>query len=329
MKTEFLKKKQIRIPFQALGLVLFVIILLRIDLGRVLDYYRNINPVLAIPAAAIIILFILAKSIRWKVIVNLQGIDISLKDAIIAYTSSLYLGIISPGRIGDFAKSYYLANYEVSAGKAIFSSILDRLFDIIFLVLIGYTSLMFFPDIISNQFLLSTLILGIIILGCVAVFWRRNLLYGFVNRFVSGSKLSGFRAGVGRVITDIMGEFDLLGYKSAIIIVLLTMLAWVLHYTFFVFSARALGISAPVSAMVMSISAAIFVGLIPVSISGIGTREIVLILLFNRIGLTREQAVTFSLTFICVYIIIGITGLICWMIAPFKLHQTEDKGEAE
>jgi hypothetical protein len=74
----------------------------------------------------------------------------------------------------------------------------------------------------------------------------------------------------------------------------------------------------------MSISAAIFVGLIPISISGIGTRDFVLIMIFSRVGLTEEQAVTFSLTFIGVYIIIGLAGLVCWLSAPFNLSRIDN-----
>jgi uncharacterized membrane protein YuzA (DUF378 family) len=34
--------------------------------------------------------------------------------------------------------------------------------------------------------------------------------------------------------------------------------------------------------------------------------------------------VTFSLTFIVVYIIIGLAGLFCWLSAPFKLKRVEN-----
>jgi uncharacterized membrane protein YbhN (UPF0104 family) len=158
---------------------------------------------------------------------------------------------------------------------------------------------------------------------CVAVFWRRDLLKRFVTRFVTGADISGFRASAGRVIEDILDEFSHLGSGRLLKLTLLTLVAWILHYSFFVFAASSLGIHASVPILVMSISAAIFVGLIPISISGVGTRDLVLIMIFSRVGLTEEQAVTFSLTFIGVYIIIGLAGLVCWLAAPFKMGSVE------
>ena len=114
--------RYLRPAFQLLGIAIFAVIVSRIDFDMVLGHYRRIDPRMAVPAAAVVIIFILTKSYRWKAIVGMQGIRISLKDAALVYTASLYLGIITPGRVGDFAKSIYLANSGASAGKALYSS---------------------------------------------------------------------------------------------------------------------------------------------------------------------------------------------------------------
>lgn len=313
----FLQKKWVKYLFQALGILLFVVILTRVDLGRILDSYRNLGARHVITAFGIILLFNLAKSIRWKVIVALQGVNVTVPRALTVYASSLYLGLVTPGRIGDFAKSFYLVNSGMKPGRAVFSSILDRMFDLIFLAVIGYVSLLLFPGIFRNQFALSTLVLGLAILLTLAVFWRRDLLERLIKGFVSGIAPSRLRSNLDGLVTDVLGDFGLITGGRAVEIAVLTLAAWSLHYLFFIFMAGALGIEASAGMLLVSISAAIFTSLLPVSLSGLGTRDIVLILIFSRIGLSREAAVTFSFMFVLVYIIMGLTGLICLLTAPF------------
>ncbi|MBN1163713.1 MAG: flippase-like domain-containing protein [Candidatus Krumholzibacteriota bacterium] len=323
---EFLRKKWFKYLFQALGVALFVFIIIRIDLSQVWATYKNIRGRGLLLAAGIIILFIVFKSLRWKYLVELQGERVSLPKAVTIYTASLYLGVVTPGRIGDFAKSYYLVNRGMEAGKALFSSLLDRFFDICFLILIGYLSLLLFPGLFRYQYLVSSVIMAAVILVTLSIFWRRDLLYKIIERFVAGSGLSKVRSGIGRIASDILNEFIHLKGIRVVVIVLLTLAAWTLHYLFFIFFARALGIEGSVTLLIVSISTAIFVGLVPVSISGLGTRDMVLILIFAQAGLSREAAVSLSLAFVVVYLLIGLLGFICWLTAPF--HPGREPGQA-
>ncbi len=318
---KLLGTKWTKILFQALGIVLFVIILTRVDVGEIARSYRHISPVHAAFGVVLLFFLTLAKSYRWKKIVAAQGTVVTLGRAFRIYASSLYLGVVTPGHIGDFAKSLYLMNAGLSAGKALFSSFVDRLFDIIFLVAIGFTSLLFFAGIFKNQLLLSSLLLGIVLLTIAAFFWRRDILEGFMKRLVSGMPGSSFRSNLDRVITEGLGEFSTLTRGAAASIVLLTLFAWIAHYLFFVVFAHALGLGASLPVVIVCVSAAIFTALLPVSLSGLGTRDLVLILIFGRVGLTREAAVTFSFSFILVYLIQGLTGFACWLTAPFHFEK--------
>ena len=224
--------------------------------------------------------------------------------------------VATPGRIGDFAKSLYLSGRGMTAGRAIFSSLADRLFDIVFLAVIGYASLLIYPDIFANQFLASSLLLFFVAITVAALLFRREFLKRFVRKFLSGMPDWGIKERVDRVIMESIGEFGLLGIRTSAIAGLFTLAAWMAHYLFFIIFAKALGLGASIPVLIVSVSAAVFVAMIPVSLSGLGTRDLTLILIFSRSGLTREAAVTFSFAFILVYIIQGITGLLCWMSVP-------------
>lgn len=313
----FQRKTGLRIAFQLLGIALFVVILSRIEIGKVLDAYRNFDVSYVIYSLLIMFLFITSKSLRWKLIVAVQGIGISPRRAFTVYASALYLGIITPGRIGDFAKSLYLMRTGQEPGRAIFSTALDRLFDIVFLVVIGYISLLFFPGIFGNQLLLSSLVVGIVLLVVLVLLRRRDLLAKFTERFIRIAVPPRFRESLSMVVSDVLNEFGLLHRRDVLQIVLYSIGAWLMHYLFFILAARALNLDISIPVLVTCISAAIFTSLLPISLLGLGTRDAVLILIFGRVGLSREAAVSFSFTFMFVYLIIGLIGLACWLTAPF------------
>jgi uncharacterized protein (TIRG00374 family) len=321
---KFIGKKWMRILFQAIGIALFALILTRVDLGNVWIAYRHIKLTHALSGIALLFILTLLKSLRWRCIVSSQGIEVPVSLSFRIYAASLYLGVVTPARIGDFAKSLYLSGRGMTAGKAIFSSLVDRLFDIVFLAVIGYASLLIYPDIFANQFLTSSLLLAFVAITVAALFCRREFLKRFVRRFLSGMPDWGIRERVDRVITESIGEFGLLGIRTSAIAGLLTMAAWMVHYLFFIIFANALGLGASIPVLIVSVSAAVFVAMIPVSLSGLGTRDLTLILIFSRSGLTREAAVTFSFAFILVYIIQGFTGLLCWMSVPLHSKKARE-----
>jgi uncharacterized protein (TIRG00374 family) len=274
----------------------------------------------------ILILFLLTliKALRWRMIVAAQGVRIPVGRSFRIYAASLYLGVVTPGHIGDFAKSLYLMNTGLSTGRALFSSVMDRFFDIAFLAAIGYVSLLFFPGIFKNQLAVSSLLLGIVLLVTVVFCWRRDIMLMFMRRFIRGIPGASARANIDAMLTDGFGAFETFGRGTAARGALMTLFAWVVHYLFFIIFAGALMLRISVPVVVVCVSAAIFTALLPVSLSGLGTRDLVLILIFNRVGYSREAAVAFSFSFVLVYLIQGLAGLVCWFTAPFHVARMRE-----
>ncbi|HSG29061.1 MAG TPA: lysylphosphatidylglycerol synthase transmembrane domain-containing protein, partial [Candidatus Krumholzibacterium sp.] len=239
------------------------------------------------------------------------------------YSAALYLGFLTPGRIGDFFKSVYLSGRGMAAGKAVYSSIVDRLFDLVFLAVIGFASLLTLPGIFENQLLLSGMILLCVAVVSAVLFFRRDLLARIAARFLSTAPEGSLRGNLDRAVSDAIGEFETLKRRGVAGVVALSAVAWTLHYGVFVLLADGLGTGASLHVLIVSVSAAIFTALIPVSLSGLGTRDVVLILVFGKVGLSSEAAVTFSLSFILVYLVQGLIGLACWLVAPIGREKKE------
>jgi uncharacterized membrane protein YbhN (UPF0104 family) len=71
--------------------------------------------------------------------------------------------------------------------------------------------------------------------------------------------------------------------------------------------------------LAVCLSVAGVAALLPISFSGLGTRDAILILLFAPLGLAAEEAVAFStLFFLTFYVGGGALGAIAWQVKPLE-----------
>ena len=118
-----------------LGLVLFIIILSKSNLSGIFQNIKNINPFYLILASLVSFPMLFNKALCWNYIKRQQGIKYNLKNSFLMYCSGLYIGILTPGRLGEIAKALYLKKDGYSTGKSLVSAILDRLTDFVFLLI--------------------------------------------------------------------------------------------------------------------------------------------------------------------------------------------------
>ncbi len=106
--------------------------------------------------AAIIIVFpmLLNKAWCWNYIKRAQGIKYSLWNSFLMYCSGMYIGILTPGRIGEVVKIFYLKKDGYSIGKSLVGAVLDRLTDFIFLAAFAFLGSLFYLSIFKRTFLI-------------------------------------------------------------------------------------------------------------------------------------------------------------------------------
>ena len=107
-KNKHLKQNLIRF----IGLIIFILILYYLDVRYIVDQLKRINLHYLFLAVLILILFHFCKALRWKYILKIQHIHYSLIHSYLIYLSGLFIGILTPGRVGDFVKIYYLKKYH-------------------------------------------------------------------------------------------------------------------------------------------------------------------------------------------------------------------------
>lgn len=302
-----------------LGIFLFIIILSRVDLNNIWQNIKNINPLYLIIAALLDFPLLFFKAWCWNYIKKQQKIKYSLKDSFLMYGSGLYIGTLTPGKLGELAKIFYLKKDGHSTGKSLVNVVLDRLSDFVFLLGFIFVGSLLFYNLFHKQiltpliifFLLIFLFLIFLKLGLIRAIFKK-LFYIFIPQKYQKSWKVNFQ--------DFVNDLKIYKLKNYIIIFLITSLSWLSYYIQMFILAKGVGITGiPFLYLAITVTIAGLITLIPVSVSGIGTRDIALILLLTPLGIGKEQIIVFSALILLMYLFTPLIGLICWLIKPLKI----------
>lgn len=94
-----------------------------------------------------------------------------------------------------------------------------------------------------------------------------------------------------------------------------TVLALALNIIRFYMLLLSLGLTLPIGALIFGIALANLIGLLPISVAGVGMRDAVLLLVFQQAGQSSEGAIAFSLLILLVaYGLNLIWGFPAWLL---------------
>ena len=119
------------IAFRLIGLGILVLILLKLDLKATISTLAGVRWGYLVLAVAVNPLLFGIKSWRWRELLRMQGIGYRWLDAFLAFLAGLFLGLVTPGRVGEVGKAFYLKqDLDVLVSEGLANVLMDRLFDL-------------------------------------------------------------------------------------------------------------------------------------------------------------------------------------------------------
>jgi len=301
-----------------LGLILFAFVLLKLNFGEVWQSVENVQISYLIIAALAAFPILFFKSWCWNYILKVQGINYNLKDSFLMYCAGMYLGVPTPGRVGEMAMAFYLKKDGNSFGKSLVSIFLDRVSDLAFLVGFIILGSLFFVSVWRKEILIffsGLAILAMLVLALTKTGTIKWILKKAFYFFIPEKKQNNWKVN----FQDFISDFKIFNLKSYTAIMLITALSWSAYFFQMYVLAWGVGLHVPWIYLSVTVTITGLITIIPVSISGIGTRDVALILLLAPFLIPKEQAIVFSALILFMSLLAALIGLVCWFIKPIKL----------
>lgn len=283
-------------------------VIYKADPKEIYETMARSNKVLLLFALFLTIFGVLGKAIRWKFILKKLGYEISIKNASKYFCVGMYGSVITPAKVGDVIRSHTLKRKEnVPYTQGVSSVIFDRLIDLLsvfFLMFFGIFLIYFTKErqIFKDVPLLSVVIFTLLmIFGLYLLFSEKvggRILKIFANKM--GKKftfLDPTHQTNGTIVDEIYRSFNTIKSSKVFFISLIgyTVLVWLITLIQAYIILSAFHVSVGFEYVLVFVPLAIVVGLIPVTLSGLGTREATMIYLFSFVSVSAADSGSMSL----------------------------------
>ena len=278
----------IRRVLPIIGIIVFIYIFTTLDISAVIKVFSFLPIVHSILCFFLIIPIILITNYEWQILLKKQKILVSffssLKNILLGY----FYGFITPGGIGAYTRVFYLhMESRVSIQKCLSNIILFNTLDYITLLLIaligGIIVILHFPYLYYFLFIVIIILCIVVILTYLFLI-RRDILYHIVDRWFH-SRLN---------FIELFYE-DMPSIKDILLPFIISIFGWILRFYLFYLTAQLFYIDIDLYYFIAVVALANIIGSIPITIYGLGTRDVTLITLFSLFDIAPENTISLSI----------------------------------
>ena len=195
------------------------------------------------------------------------------------------VNLVVPARLGDFVRIFILKHeYNTSYSEGISSIVVERVFDILTIAILGAVAILFGLNVTSTEFWIIVIILVVIVIFFVFLF--------FVGKLTTKNKYIG-------MILTLLDEIRRasLSLQSIIILSVSSMVIWLLDVLVCVAVAMMFQQQIPFAVVVLAIVIGNLVKAVPITPGGMGTYEFVVAQTFEQIaGVSPAIALLIAVT---------------------------------
>ncbi len=304
-----------------IGIFIFLYLILNLNLLEIWKTLAGLNFYFYICGLIFTVFVILIKTAKWKVLISSYKLACPFAEAMKAWLVGFSLGLITPGKLGDLARSYYL---KERIGKSLTTVIVDRIVDIFVLFTLCIIGLGTFAAfyVKDTSLLLLTVILFAVFLGIIFLFSRKEAVSFIMGPFYRRLIPEQHKTKIKGVYNDFYSGLELLLERKMLMFVnlVLTLFSWALTIFYVWIFALALGLNVPYGLLFTVIPIVNLLFILPISFSGLGTRDVTMVFFLAYAGIAPESAIALSLLMLITDYITGIPGFGLWYRNPIKIN---------
>ncbi len=280
------------------AVIIIFILALRIDKAQIINIYNNGNIFFLITSMFFFLSTIIFGVLRWQKMLEIINYKLNFLEIFKVFCANIPIAKIIPGYVGDLARTLYFKDkIPVSHNAGVV--VAENLIDILFLALISLISAVHLKNL--SIIILSSLIIITIFCG---FFVARKINLNQNNKY--SAKINNFLF----VFKTVLRQ-----PKNFLVVLLCTTGMWLLTLMSFQFIFLAFGSNVSFFHILSAQPIIILLGLVPITISGIGVRESAMLIFYKGLA-PAEKIFTVGLTY-SIYIAV----LLPVFCLPFLIKQ--------
>lgn len=245
--------------------------------------------------------------VRWVLLLRTSRVNITTSQAVRIFLISSFVGSFLPAGVGgDAARAYGLSRITDASESALASVLVDRLLGVLSLVALGVVGVIVWtrsPDLDWRV----GLAVGFMTLVCLGAFWADRFV-AVLTPASRGSGVGRYVYQVGLAISRYRGHRAVLAQVMAgsVVVQLLRILqAYLLGL--------GLGIAVPFRYYLLFMPVGLLMLMLPVSVSGFGLPQGVIVWLLRPMGVADEQSFALSTLIVLTGLAGNLPGLVLWL----------------
>jgi uncharacterized protein (TIRG00374 family) len=311
-----LSKSKWKRLLKLLGPILFIFLFIRVvDPRTTADLLKTIRPEIVLISIFLFPVVNAVLTVRWWLICQRLELKASFKDLFQIYYTAWFLSLLPLAGISFISKLIYLKEEGKPSDVAAISITLDKLLDIMGHLLFGLFGLVYFPKSIFKDLHFWNFFGGMLIFAVVILVYRHKLLkyLKFLLKRYSNKKLQGIGRNLEVKLAGFWNNFSLEFFS---LILGISISIGILRSLVLYLLAISLDINVSFGFIIACRAFIGIVNVIPISISGLGTRDSILLLTLPILGVPMEAAIALGFLAFLWIICSKFSGIVFWLKRP-------------
>ena len=308
--------------FGIVGIIIFIFLLFKSNITHIIELLFSVNAFILIGILANIpIIFFYC--LRWQVLLRRIGAFVKLKSVIKIWYKGVVPAFLTPGRVGELYRAKFIKEKTgIHNAKIISTIVVDKFMDLLLLAMLSVFSFIYLIVKFDAGLSLWYLVFFVLIVFFVLFFLTNQKIIKRITNFVlvfpMPSLIKNFFQ---KSLKEFHKGIELIDKKTLFLAFIYTILNWSFTIIGVYFFALSLSINVNFFYILLAHPISSLLGILPITVSGIGTRDLTYVLIFGIIGLTQESAIALSFLLLIFYNLLHILiGSFVYLLGEKENH---------
>ena len=202
-----------------------------------------------------------------------------------------------------------MKKYGYRPEKSLVSVLIDRVVDLIIFAAMVFIGMIYFSEIFFSELRGIIYILLLILIVFIILILNKSFWMNLVRRMLTILLPKKYKAQTANYSKQFLSELRKISFSGFATAIILTIVSQLLYFGMGYLLALAINMKIELIYLAISMTLGQLVSMLPISIAGMGTRDITFITLFELVSISSETAIAYSMMLLLMTIFLTFIGV--------------------